>query len=73
LIKLDLVQKVSSRAQKIEIKYGCEGFEIWNNFPYRNFHILEKNFELKLEKPVGFEFDRNLIEIHLGTSKLDET
>jgi hypothetical protein len=36
--------------KKFEIKYGCEGFCVRNNFPYRNFSIFEKYFELKFRK-----------------------
>jgi hypothetical protein len=33
--------------EKLQIKYGCEGFEVRNNFPYRNFLRFEMDFELK--------------------------
>jgi hypothetical protein len=33
------------QAQKIEIKYCCEWFEIRSNIPYRNFLISEMDFE----------------------------
>jgi hypothetical protein len=42
--------------QKIEIKYGYEGFDIWKNFPYKNFHIFKKDYELKFRESLGFEF-----------------
>jgi hypothetical protein len=35
--KLVLIQKWSSRAKKFDIKYGCEGIDLRNNFPHRNF------------------------------------
>jgi hypothetical protein len=31
--------------KKIEIKYGFEGFEEENNFPYRNFFRVKVDFE----------------------------
>jgi hypothetical protein len=34
--------------KKIQIKYGCEGFDVRNNFPYINFLIFETEFELKI-------------------------
>jgi hypothetical protein len=43
--------------EKIEIKYGCEVFEIRSNFPYRNFLILEVDFELKFREAPRFEFE----------------
>jgi hypothetical protein len=33
--------------KKIEIKYGCEGFEERNNFLHRKFFIFKMDFELK--------------------------
>jgi hypothetical protein len=36
--------------QKIEIKYGFEGFDERNNFPYRNFSRFEMEFELKFRE-----------------------
>jgi hypothetical protein len=35
---------------KVEIKYGREGFEERNNFLHRNFFIFEMGFELKFGK-----------------------
>jgi hypothetical protein len=35
---------------KFQINYGCEGFEVRNNFPYRNFLILKNNFGLKFKE-----------------------
>jgi hypothetical protein len=31
--------------KKIEVKYGCEGFEERNNFLHRNFSRLEMDFK----------------------------
>jgi hypothetical protein len=31
--------------EKIQIKYGFDGFEIGNNFPYRDFLRFETSFE----------------------------
>jgi hypothetical protein len=36
--------------EKIEIKYGYKGFEIWNIFPYCNFSIFRTSFELKFRE-----------------------
>jgi hypothetical protein len=36
--------------KKFQIKYGCEGFDVRNNFPYINFLIFETKFELKIGK-----------------------
>jgi hypothetical protein len=49
--KLHSIQIGHYRAQKIEIKYGFEGFNERNNFPYRNVHIFEMYFELKIREP----------------------
>jgi hypothetical protein len=48
--KLDSVQKGLLELKKFEIKYGCEWVEIWNNFPYKNFHKFKKDFELKIRE-----------------------
>jgi hypothetical protein len=40
-----------SELEKIELKYGCEEFEIRNNFPYMNFSRIEMEFELKIREP----------------------
>jgi hypothetical protein len=32
---------------KFEVIYGCEGFELRNNFPYWNISIFRMDFELK--------------------------
>jgi hypothetical protein len=37
-------------SKKIEIKYGFEGFNERNNFPYRNVLIFEMYFELKIRE-----------------------
>jgi hypothetical protein len=34
-----------SLLQKFEIKYGCEEFDVSNNFPYRNILRFKMNFE----------------------------
>jgi hypothetical protein len=36
--------------KNFEIKYGFEGFNENNNFPYRNFLRFEINFELKIRE-----------------------
>jgi hypothetical protein len=36
--------------EKNQLKYGCEGFEVRNDFPYVNFLIFETKFELKFEE-----------------------
>jgi hypothetical protein len=41
---------VSSRAKKLEIKYGWKELEIRNDFSYRNFFIFEMKFELKIRE-----------------------
>jgi hypothetical protein len=41
-------KKDISELEKIGLKYGCEGFNIRNNFPYSNFSIFRMNFEIKL-------------------------
>jgi hypothetical protein len=38
-----------------QIKYGCELFEIRNNFSYMNFSKFRIEFELKIEEALGFE------------------
>jgi hypothetical protein len=35
--------------QKNQIKYGCEGIEIRNNFTYRYFFGLEMDWERKIQ------------------------
>jgi hypothetical protein len=35
---------------KFEIKYGFEGIDERNNFPYRNFSRFETEFELKFRE-----------------------
>jgi hypothetical protein len=47
--KLDLIQAGSFVAQNFEIKYGCEGFIVRNNLPYRNFARFAMDFELKFK------------------------
>jgi hypothetical protein len=41
---------VLSLVRKIGSKIWMERVEIRNNFPYRNFSILEKEFELKFRE-----------------------
>jgi hypothetical protein len=36
--------------KKIGIKYGCEGFDVRNNFPHRNFLGFLMDFELKIRE-----------------------
>jgi hypothetical protein len=36
--------------EKFEMKYGFEGFDVWNNFPYRNFLKFKLDFELKFRE-----------------------
>jgi hypothetical protein len=45
LFKICSIQIGPSQAQKIEIKYGLEGFDERNNFLYKNFLRLEMSFE----------------------------
>jgi hypothetical protein len=39
-----------SPLQKFEIKEGWKVFEVWNNFPYRNFSRFETEFGLKFRE-----------------------
>ncbi len=41
--------------KKIQIKYGCEGIKIRNNFPYWNFSKFGIEFELKFKEALRFE------------------
>jgi hypothetical protein len=41
----DRFKKDLPKLEKIEIKYGCEGFEERNNFLYRNLFGCEMDFE----------------------------
>jgi hypothetical protein len=47
--------------EKFEIKYGCEGFDVSNNFPYWIFSRFRMEFELKFEQgskiQVQMDFD----------------
>jgi hypothetical protein len=36
--------------KQIQVKYGCEGFEVRNTFAYRNVLIFGMDFELKFKK-----------------------
>jgi hypothetical protein len=48
--KFDLIQKRFSQYNFYEIKYGCEGFDVRNNFSYRNFFRFEMDLELKIRE-----------------------
>jgi hypothetical protein len=48
------------KLKKFEIKYGVEGFDKRNNFPYINFFKSEVYFELKIKDFLRFEFEGNL-------------
>jgi hypothetical protein len=48
-------QKDLPEFKKIKIKYGFEGFDERNIFPYRNFSRFEREFELKLRFISKFE------------------
>jgi hypothetical protein len=52
--KIYPIQKGSSPAQKIEIKYCVEGFEEGNNFLHRNFFKFKVDFERKIREVLGF-------------------
>jgi hypothetical protein len=43
--------------ESFQVKYGFEGFEVRNNFPYRNFLRFEVEFELKCREPIGGKFN----------------
>jgi hypothetical protein len=49
--------------KKIQIKSGCEGFEVRNNFPCWNFSRFRIEFELKFKETSrvskSMKFDRN--------------
>jgi hypothetical protein len=38
------------KLKKIQIKYGCEGFEVRNHFPYRNFSRFKRDFESEFKE-----------------------
>jgi hypothetical protein len=40
--------------RKFKIKYGCEGFEEWNNFLYRNFPRFKMDFKWKIREASRF-------------------
>jgi hypothetical protein len=48
--------------QNFQIKYGTEGFEERNNFPYWTFSKFGIEFELKIKDSLEFEFESNLME-----------
>jgi hypothetical protein len=39
------------------IKYGCERFEVRNNFPYRNFLRFEMDFKRKFREDSRLRFE----------------
>jgi hypothetical protein len=54
------------------MKYGCEGFEIRNNFPYRNYSRFEMYFELKIMEASRVWISMKIDELFLGSSRFDE-
>jgi hypothetical protein len=56
----------------MEIKHGCEGFDVRNTFPYRNVSIFKMDFELKIRGAsrvwISMKFDGTFLE----TSRFDE-
>jgi hypothetical protein len=70
--KLDLIQTGHSPAPKITIKYGCEGFDVRNNFPYRTVFRFEMDFELKIREASRVWISMEIDGISLGTSRFDE-
>jgi hypothetical protein len=56
--------------KKFEIKYGCEGFDERNIFSYRNVFKFKMDFELKIGKLLGFEFQWNLMKFLLEPQDL---
>jgi hypothetical protein len=42
--------------ENFEIKYGAEGVELRNNFPYWNFSRFRREFELNSRKLLSVEF-----------------
>jgi hypothetical protein len=50
LFKRHSIQTGPSSACNIEIKYGFEGFDVRNNFTYRNILRFELDFELKFRE-----------------------
>jgi hypothetical protein len=51
--------------EKFEIKYGCEGFDVRNNFLIGTSLDSKLILNKKLGKLLGFEFDRNLRKFSL--------
>jgi hypothetical protein len=47
-----------SELKKIEMKYGCEGFEERNNILLRNFSRFKTDFKWKFKEFLGWEFNR---------------
>jgi hypothetical protein len=60
------------KLKKNQIKYGYEGFEIRNNFPYWNISILRIEFDLMFGGLLRIEFNWNLVKKYLGVSEFDE-
>jgi hypothetical protein len=52
--------------KKFEIKYGCEGFDVRNNFLIGTSTNSKLILTKKSGKLMGFEFDRNLRKFSLG-------
>jgi hypothetical protein len=59
------IQKVLSLVRKIGSKIWMERVEIRNNFPYRNFSILEKGFELKCRELQWVEIHWKILELSI--------
>jgi hypothetical protein len=47
--EFELAKIMPYQIQKNQIKYGCEGIEIRNNFTYRYFFGLEMDWERKIQ------------------------
>jgi hypothetical protein len=56
--------------ENFEIKYGFEGFDEGNKFPYRNFLIFEMDVELKIRELLVIEIHGNLREFALEPQDL---
>jgi hypothetical protein len=67
MLELIWSKEALSILQKNQIKYGMEGIEIRNNFPYVSFSIFRMEFESKIRETIWDIF--NLIWF-LGTWKL---
>jgi hypothetical protein len=60
--RFDLIRSWLYVDKKIQIKYGFVGNSIRNNFPYCNFSKFGLEFELKIGKVLGVEFEWILIK-----------